>query len=188
MTAKIYQRNSNPASDVETYAAEQTEATVEDYGTAQLVNGTATVALAPDFKANMDAASPYTVMTMPHGESNDLYLASQNANGFVIRESEGGHSTVTFDYRIVARPYGRRAARLPHESEIVAHRPIDASPEKKTYAQIIAAVNARNRARFPANNALSMAKQLAKRHRYAAPPIPAAFASTLLRIKTPTTQ
>jgi hypothetical protein len=188
-TAQVYQRNSNPDSDTATYTAKQTEATVEDYGTAQLVNGSASVALAADFKATMDARSPYSVSMMPHGDSNELYLASQNANGFVIRESEGGHSTISFDYRIVARPYGARLARLPHESQIIAHRPMDRPSERTTYAERIAAVDARNRALFPDTHPLKMSKLLASRlHRAVVPTIPAVFANSLQRLKSTTTR
>jgi hypothetical protein len=180
ISSNVYQRSSNPGSDAVTYAPKQTESTVEDFGTAQLVNGSASVALAPDFKKTIDARSPYMVFTMPHGDSRRLYLASQSQTGFVIRESRGGRSTVTFDYRIVARPFGNRLARLPHESQIIAHRPIGRPSQITSYAQIAAASQAHDRALFAASERLAMAQRLAVRRRlYGPPQLPANFARAL---------
>ena len=103
----------NPANAMVTYAPAQAEPSMEDVGNAQLVNGSATVALAADFRQTIDASSPYAVFLTPYGDNRGLYIASRTANGFVVREAQGGHSSLSFDYRIVARPYGARTARLP---------------------------------------------------------------------------
>lgn len=102
------------ANDVATYSAQQAEATVEDVGSAQLVNGSAAVPIAADFRDTIDTAHPYMVFLTPYGDTNGLYVASRTAAGFVVRETHGGRSSLAFDYRIVAHPYGKPLARLPH--------------------------------------------------------------------------
>ena len=107
-------RTRSGANDVATYSAQQSEATVEDVGTAQLVNGSAAVAIAADFRDTIDPAQRYQVFLTPAGDNRGLYVASRTPAGFVVREAQGGRSSLLFDYRIVARPYGRPSARLPH--------------------------------------------------------------------------
>jgi hypothetical protein len=116
-----FARSSNPNSDLMTYAPQESEPTVEDFGTAQLVSGAAAVALAPDFRQTIDGQSTYMVFLTPHGDSNGLYVASTAAGGFIVRESHNGRSTFAFDYRVVARPYGVRQRRLPHYAAIAGH-------------------------------------------------------------------
>jgi hypothetical protein len=107
-------RTRNPGSDLTTYSAQHTEATVEDFGSAQLVGGVATVPLAADFRQTINTAAPYMVFLTPYGDNRGLYIASRTAAGFVVKEAQSGRSTLAFDYRIVARPYGSLHARLPH--------------------------------------------------------------------------
>ncbi len=112
--------SANPKTDVMTYSTQQAEATVEDVGTARLVNGSAAVPLAADFRQTINAAAPYMVIVTPYGESRGLYVASRTPAGFVVRENAGGRSTLQFDYRIVAQPYGSAPARLPHLHDVIA--------------------------------------------------------------------
>jgi len=121
-----FSRTRNPNSDEGLYCPQEAEETTEDFGSAELLNGTAVVALGADFKQTIDGSSPYMVFLTPYGETNGLYVASRTAAGFVVRETHGGRSNVTFDYRIVARPYGTRLARLPHVAanpQLRGHRP-----------------------------------------------------------------
>jgi len=111
-----FSQTRNPNTDVATYSAQQTEATVEDLGTAQLVNGAASVALASDFRQTIDGSSTYMVFLTPHGDGA-LYVATTGPAAFVVREVGSGRATFAFDYRIVARPYGSRLARLPPHPE-----------------------------------------------------------------------
>ena len=104
----------NPANAMVTYAPAQAEPSMEDVGNARLIDGSATVALAADFRQTIDPSSPYAVFLTPYGDNRGLYVASRTASGFVVREAQGGRSSLSFDYRIVARPYGTRTARLPH--------------------------------------------------------------------------
>jgi hypothetical protein len=114
-----FSRTRNPGSDLLTYQPQETELTVEDVGTARLINGSASVALAPDFAQSIDRASRYLVFLMPAGDTRGLYVASRTAAGFVVRELQSGRSTLDFDYRIVARPYGAPLARMPHDTPLV---------------------------------------------------------------------
>lgn len=42
-----------------------------------------------------------------------LYVTRKSPSGFAVRESQGSHTTLAFGYRIVAKPFGDRSARLP---------------------------------------------------------------------------
>jgi hypothetical protein len=86
---------------------------IEDYGEAQLVSGESHVALSADFANVIDRRASYLVFVTPEGDTNGLYIAQKTISGFTVRENRGGRSTVPFEYRIVARPYGESGARLP---------------------------------------------------------------------------
>jgi hypothetical protein len=98
---------------VETYASRESVPTVEDIGEGRLVGGVAHVQLDPAFANLLDPAAPYVVFVSPEGPSRGLYVTQKSAVGFTVMENPGGYSTVPFGYRIVAKPYGERAARLP---------------------------------------------------------------------------
>ena len=98
---------------VVTYASTVGEPTVEDSGEAQLVDGQAYVDLDPKFANVIDQHKSYSVFVTPEGDANVLYVTQKSGVGFSVRESRGGRSTLPFSYRIVARPFGSRDARLP---------------------------------------------------------------------------
>jgi hypothetical protein len=98
------------------YAATQTVPSIEDFGEAQLVNGQAYVRLSRDFANVVDARAAYLVFITPEGDCKVLFVTQKTHDGFTVRESEGGRSSIAFSYRIVAKPYGENAARLPMES------------------------------------------------------------------------
>lgn len=87
--------------------------TTEDVGEAQLVSGQAYVRLDPAFANVIDTTSSYLVFVTPEGDSNGMYVTGKTPAGFVVRENRGGRSTVAFEYRIVAKPLGVNAPRLP---------------------------------------------------------------------------
>ena len=96
------------------YGALHSMATVEDFGEAQLANGQALVRLDPAFASTLDPRSNYMVFITAQGETHgSLYVAQKSAQGFVVRETQAGRSNVAFDYRIVGRPFGSTAQRLP---------------------------------------------------------------------------
>jgi hypothetical protein len=98
---------------VGTYSSQQTMPTVEDFGKGQLINGQAYVSMDPGFAATIDPQADYLVFLTPRGDNRGLYVERTSPAGFWVRESQSGRSTLAFDYRIVARPYGSTARRLP---------------------------------------------------------------------------
>ncbi len=97
---------------VQMFSARQSAPTVEDLGTAQLSRGDAYVTLDPAFARTIDTTSAYMVFITPGGENDGLYVTNRSARGFEVRESHAGRSTLSFDYRIVAKPFGEHHARL----------------------------------------------------------------------------
>ena len=98
---------------VASYSQQVAQPSMEDDGEAQLVNGDARVSLDPSYANVIDTTRDYLVFVTPEGDCNGLYIAGKSRAGFEVRELRGGHSSLAFEYRIVARPYGVNAARLP---------------------------------------------------------------------------
>jgi hypothetical protein len=97
---------------VKSFTASSALPTVEDTGTAQLVGGVAAVRLDPTFAASIDMTSAYRVFVTPNGDTHGLFVATKTPAGFVVHEAQGGRSTVTFDYRIVATAAGQGNVRM----------------------------------------------------------------------------
>jgi hypothetical protein len=83
------------------YCMESPEIWFEDFGSAKLRRGRATVKLS-DF-ANVIVTSDYRVFLSPEGDCNGLYVAHKRGAAFEVRELGGGTSSVAFSYRIVGR-------------------------------------------------------------------------------------
>jgi hypothetical protein len=99
------------------YVPSSTMPTVEDTGSAQLVDGIAHVRLDPAFAQAIDQGASYHVMLTPNGDTRGLYIASKGSHGFVVREVQGGHATIAFDYHIYAMALGHANERMvvvPH--------------------------------------------------------------------------
>jgi hypothetical protein len=94
------------------YASESATATIEDVGTARMVDGIANVPIDPAFASVMDRKWYYVFLT-PLGDTRGLYVSAKTASGFQVRETEHGHSTLSFDYRLVAHPIDAKNERLP---------------------------------------------------------------------------
>ena len=106
---------------VETYASQSTQPTLEDVGEAQLVNGTAHVALDAGFASTIDARAGYIVTVTPEGMTHGTLCVTQRTpSGFTVQENMDGRSTVPFSYRLVAKPLGSSSVRLPLAS-VPAH-------------------------------------------------------------------
>jgi hypothetical protein len=99
--------------EITTYTNQTSTPTVEDFGEGQLVGGRASVAFERTFATAIDRTAGYMVFITPEGDTHGVYVTQKTAVGFVVRENQGGRSTVAFSYRIVARPFGSSAARLP---------------------------------------------------------------------------
>jgi hypothetical protein len=101
------------AKHVGSYSSRSSVPTIEDFGEATLRNGGAYVALDSSFANVIDGRSSYVVFLTPEGDNDGLYVTGRTLRGFEVHEARGGHSTLSFAYRILARPYGDNARRLP---------------------------------------------------------------------------
>lgn len=106
--------------DVAAYQPRQTQATIEDFGEGQIVEGVGAVRLNADFASTIDRRGGYLVFITPEGDSRGLYVDHKTDAGFEVRESQGGRSTIAFSYRIVARPMGSDGDRLPAVRDVLA--------------------------------------------------------------------
>jgi hypothetical protein len=96
-----------------TYGTQSTRATIEDTGTSRLMNGGGAVRFDAAFARTLDLRQGYQVFLTPDGDTRGLYVAAKYEGGFIVRETEHGRSSIDFDYRVVAHPYGANEARLP---------------------------------------------------------------------------
>ena len=115
---------------VVSYAPRESQPTMEDFGEAQLVNGEARVALEASFASVINRGANYLVFVTPEGDCNGLFIAGKSRDGFAVRELRGGRSTIAFEYRIVAKPFGDQAARLP---AIILHQASTLRQSPKTH-------------------------------------------------------
>ena len=131
------------AREVETYAMQSPENWMEDFGSATLQNGSAIVMIDPAFAETVSDRADYHVFLTPNGDSKGLYVVAKTPSGFEVRESSGGRSTLSFDYRIVAKRRGFEAQRMvdvtesmktmkarddvqaAHYKKIPKHRPVE---------------------------------------------------------------
>ncbi|MBV9102792.1 MAG: hypothetical protein JO060_04325 [Candidatus Eremiobacteraeota bacterium] len=97
------------------FVASTSQPTIDDVGEGTLRGGAARVALSPDFANTIDTTRSYIVMLTPEGDAS-LYVTNRTAAGFDVREVGGGHASISFAYRIVAKPYGVRDVRLPFKT------------------------------------------------------------------------
>jgi hypothetical protein len=95
----------------EAFTSHTMSQTLEDTGTASLVAGTGTVKLDPAFAQLINDAH-YQVFLTPNGDSHGLYVTSKSLTSFAVHENQGGTSTLSFDYRIVAHINGHAGERV----------------------------------------------------------------------------
>jgi hypothetical protein len=93
------------------YAVESPENWFEDFGSGQLQDGAATIALDPTFMQTVNPAG-YHVYVTANGDCEGLYVTEKTAASFEVHELRAGKSSVAFDYRIVARRKGLESLRL----------------------------------------------------------------------------
>ncbi len=101
---------------------------VEDFGEATLSDGRADVQLDPLFleTVTIDEEHPMKVFVQLHDETSQGVAVKKSHNAFSVVQLNGGRSSGTFDYRVVARRRGYEDARLEIVREIPA--PSDAVP------------------------------------------------------------
>jgi hypothetical protein len=95
-----------------TFTSKVASPTVEDNGTGHLVNGVAMIQLDSAFARTIDTSQAFHVMLTPDGDTRGLFVASKSATGFVVREVQGGRSTIDFDYHIYAPALGQAGVRM----------------------------------------------------------------------------
>ncbi|MFN8525236.1 MAG: hypothetical protein U0821_19235 [Chloroflexota bacterium] len=94
------------------------ESWLEDFGRGDLVAGSATIALDPDFAAAV-VTDVYHVFLTPLGDSGGLYATNLGPTGFAVREQQGGKSSIGFSYRVVARRKEAAGSRFPRAADAV---------------------------------------------------------------------
>ncbi len=107
----------NGTRTVETYSVQSPENWMEDFGSGQVERGAAVVRIDPAFAETVTGDASYHVFLTPNGDSKGLYVINKTATSFEVRESGGGTSSLTFDYRIVAKRRGFEAQRLTDVTE-----------------------------------------------------------------------
>ncbi|MCA1667951.1 MAG: hypothetical protein LC793_11290, partial [Thermomicrobia bacterium] len=85
----------------------------EDFGEGTLAGGKAEITIAADFAAAVDTANYHVFLTSHDPASKGLAVAARQSDRFVVQEHAGGMSNLTFSWRMVARPKGSTAARMP---------------------------------------------------------------------------
>jgi hypothetical protein len=107
----------NGQRQVALYAVESPQNWFEDFGSGQLASGTAKITLERTFAEAVNTGVTYHVFLTPRNECEGLYVGNTTASGFEVHELRGGHSNVTFDYRIVALRRGLENVRLEDMTE-----------------------------------------------------------------------
>jgi hypothetical protein len=93
-----------------TYAVRATGDWIEDFGTAELADGQATVTIEPVF-GQMVNLTQYQVFLTPLGDCS-LYIAEKTPASFTVKAMGGQRCNIGFDYRLVAKRLGNESARL----------------------------------------------------------------------------
>jgi hypothetical protein len=120
---------------VTAYCDHATSPQIEDVGEAQLVNGRAFVKIDAALADVIDLRSGYHVFITPDGDSKGLYV-TRGPDGFLVREQQGGHSSLEFEYRIVAKPREENGARLARVSDVSPHAEVIGGGGSKKPQQI----------------------------------------------------
>jgi hypothetical protein len=90
----------------------------EDFGSAKLVNGVATVALDPGFVRTLNTTEGYHVFFTLKADCKGLYVTRETFAGFEVREVGGGRSSLGFDYRVVGHRKAYSASRASADGSL----------------------------------------------------------------------
>jgi len=74
----------------------------EDFGEAEMVNGSAVVQLDSTYTQTVNPETKYQVFLTPYGDCKGLYVTRRTASSFEVRELGEGRSSLSFGYRIAA--------------------------------------------------------------------------------------
>ncbi len=128
------------------FAPEAPEVLFEDYGVGELTNGMAQITIDPIFSQNIvvDKNHPLKVFIQLEGDCNGVYVTNKTAQGFVVKELQGGKSNVAFSWHIVANrkdqsgdAFGTGSSyanlRFPDApTELIQHEGVSSKMEKTT--------------------------------------------------------
>jgi len=98
--------------DVALYAVQAPENWFEDAGSSQLHNGAALVTLNAEYAQTVNTGMEYHVFLTPKGDCKGLYVTHETSGSFEVYELGGGSSSISFDYRIMAKRKGYENIRL----------------------------------------------------------------------------
>jgi hypothetical protein len=123
------------ARTVETYAPQSAENWMEDYGTGVMERGVSVVKIDPSFAETISQSADYHVFITPRADSKGLYVINATLESFEVRESGGGTSSLSFDYKIVAKRRGYETQRLTDVTERFKAEVARAKPARLDNAQ-----------------------------------------------------
>ncbi len=102
LTQLIKNDHNNPS----LFASSSQNVTVTLYGTGHLESGSALVVFTQEQKDVMAVGSPYNVTVTLTGDAKGVYVPSKTSAGFAVTELDGGASSATFDWTVIARRVG----------------------------------------------------------------------------------
>jgi len=106
---------------VRLYAVEAADNWFEDAGSGQLSNGSAAIRFEAAFSQTINPGVEYHIFLTPKGDCEGLYVSNEGPGGFEVHELRGGHSSIAFDYRIMARRKGFENVRMQDVTQDFAH-------------------------------------------------------------------
>ncbi len=74
----------------------------EDFGSAELVHGSAVISLDSVFTQTVNTEQEYQVFLTPYGDCKGLYVINRTAHAFEVHELGGGTANLSFGYRVTA--------------------------------------------------------------------------------------
>ena len=86
------------------FSPESPEITFTDSGTGKLNNGIATIQIDPILSKNIfvDDKHPLKVFIQLEGDCKGVFVTDKTANGFTVKELQGGNSNVSFSWQLIA--------------------------------------------------------------------------------------
>ncbi|HMD03330.1 MAG TPA: hypothetical protein VKG44_10245, partial [Candidatus Baltobacteraceae bacterium] len=157
------------------YVNGSTMQTIEDFGSGAILNGSGSVHFDAAFADTMDASGGYQVFLTPDGDSRGLFVASKTPAGFTVRESQGGRSSISFDYRIVAKRNGHASDRLA-----VAHSAADFGEPRALSLATTSGRQAALKSRFATSAHMTAKARAVQLRAYTGPPKQPAMPAALL--------
>lgn len=100
------------------FAPESPEVLFQDYGIGQLQNGISNISLDPILTKNIivNDSHPMKVFIQLEGDCKGVFVTNKSANGFTVKELQGGNSNVAFSWQIVANRIDRKDSDLMSKS------------------------------------------------------------------------